>query len=85
MEAGPVGRGTDLKYWFYIQIFRKEFYDLTFQKHPVKCCEVKISQNDLTDTPNLNDRFIIVSLDQTLKILHCFTYDFAYCCFQVKG
>ena len=39
----------------------------TFQEHPEKGCKMEVSQHNLAGTPNLNDGFIMVRLDQTLN------------------
>ena len=41
--------------------------ELTLEKHPEEGSEVEISQDYLTDAPNIDDRLIVVGLDKVLK------------------
>ena len=44
--------------------------NFTLYKHPKEGCEMKISQDNLTDAPDLDHGLIVVGLDQVLKEDH---------------
>ena len=41
---------------------------ITFQEHPEEGCEMKVSEDDLTDAPNMNGTEVVITVNQALEI-----------------
>ena len=40
---------------------------LTFEKHPEEGCKMEVSEDDLTDAPNMDDVEAVNTVDQALE------------------
>ena len=40
---------------------------LTFKKHPEEGCQMEVSEDDLTDAPNMDDVHVVNTVDQALE------------------
>jgi hypothetical protein len=41
---------------------------LTFKKHPEEGCEMEVSEDDLTDAPNMDGVDVVIAVNQALKL-----------------